>query len=246
MGIVYFFVRTINDRNFDSDPRIKIFSLKFPKRAISIDSSRSNSKCLGILSTFGSKTLSVLFLHRKPERFIIWTQIDSHCRFSPKILTSFFFRVSAIEFLLLLEYANKNYVFSSIQWNLEGPKLPESVVGLDMLRYSNSNLLTLPASFFRQMSNENFLLEVGCSFLNIRELVLYIKIGIPIDQIRKSAISFEISRYSNNLSFSKTTRLKFLAKSELTFLYFQMLIKWNNHWFCSFLWKSKSWTCENF
>ena len=35
-----------------------------------------------------------------------------------------------------------------MQWDPEGPEMSQSAVSLDMLRYSNSNLLALPASFF--------------------------------------------------------------------------------------------------
>ena len=37
-----------------------------------------------------------------------------------------------------------------MQWNTEGPEMPEGAVSLAMLRYSNSYLLALPASFFIQ------------------------------------------------------------------------------------------------
>ena len=35
-------------------------------------------------------------------------------------------------------------------WNCEGTEVPKSPVSLDMLRYSNSYLLTLPVLFVRQ------------------------------------------------------------------------------------------------
>jgi len=40
-----------------------------------------------------------------------------------------------------------------MQWNLDGVEMPDDAVSLDMLRYSNSYLLALPASFFRQNVN---------------------------------------------------------------------------------------------
>ena len=40
-----------------------------------------------------------------------------------------------------------------MQWISEGPEIPESVGGLDMFCYSNSCVLALPASFFRQNTN---------------------------------------------------------------------------------------------
>ena len=76
------------------------------------------------------------------------------------------------------------------------------------------------------MSIDSFLLETDYPFLNIKEIVFYITIGILIDQSWQSAISFQISRYSN-LSFSKTAHLKFLSKTELMVISFQMFIRWN-------------------
>ena len=40
-----------------------------------------------------------------------------------------------------------------MQWNVEGPEMPESAGSLDMLRYSIPSVLDLPASFFRQSVN---------------------------------------------------------------------------------------------
>ena len=57
--------------------------------------------------------------------------------------------------------------------------------------------------------------------MNMKEIVLYVRVGILIDQNWQSAIGFEVSRYSN-LSFSKTTILKFLSRSGLMVIYFQL------------------------
>ena len=40
-----------------------------------------------------------------------------------------------------------------MQWNSEGREMPEIAVSLDVLLYSNSYLLALPDSFFRQNVN---------------------------------------------------------------------------------------------
>ena len=96
--------------------------------------------------------------------------------------------------------------------------------------------LALPASFCVKMSIDSFSIEADYSFLNIKEFVLYIRIGILIDRNRPSAIFVQISWYSN-LSSSKTTHLKFLLRPELTVIYFQMFIRWNNQWVCPLHWK---------
>ena len=63
---------------------------------------------------------------------------------------------------------------------------------------------------------DRFLFEADYSFLSIKKFVVfYIRFGIPVDQNWESAISSEKYRYSN-LSFSKTTHLKLLPRSELT------------------------------
>ena len=114
-----------------------------------------------------------------------------------------------------------------MQWNPDGPEMPESAVSLDILRYSNSSLLALLLHFSVKMSIDRFSLEADYSFLNIKDFVLYIGIRILIDQNWQSDISIEISRYSN-LSFSKTTHLKILSRAELMVICFQMFIRWNN------------------
>ena len=62
-----------------------------------------------------------------------------------------------------------------------------------------------------------------------------IRIGIRINRKWEKAFSIEMSRYSN-LSFSKTTHLKFLSRSELRTIYFQMSGRWNIKWFCLLHW----------
>ena len=95
--------------------------------------------------------------------------------------------------------------------------MPENALSLEMLRYSNSSLS--PACFiFAKMSIDLFLLEANYSFLNIKEIDVYIRIGFLIDEVWQSGISIEMSRYSS-LFFSKTAQLKFLSSSDMTVVY---------------------------
>ena len=75
-----------------------------------------------------------------------------------------------------------------MHWISEGLELSESAesaVSLDKFLYSNSNLLSLPAS---ELSYDSFLSEVEC--LNVNTFVFYNRIGIPFGQNWRSTISF--------------------------------------------------------
>ena len=118
---------------------------------------------------------------------------------------------------------------------VEKPEIPENAVSFDILRYSNSFLLALPASFFLSKCQLIAFYLRRTFFPIIMEFVLYIRIGILVDQKWQSAIRIEILRYSH-LSFSKTTHLKFLSWSKLTVIYFQIFIRWNIQCICPSLW----------
>ena len=121
-----------------------------------------------------------------------------------------------------MEYAIKNQGFSSILWNSEEIERSESAASLDMLGYSNSCFNQLYVFHFPvEKSIDSFLLAAEYSFLNIKENVFYVRIGLPIDETWQSVDSIEISR-SSNLS-SKITQLKFLSsRFELSVIYFQV------------------------
>ena len=110
----------------------------------------------------------------------------------------FLFKVSAKKFLLLLWDAIETQHFLCMQWNAGRTKMPENVLSLDMLRFSKSLHCFWPylLHISVNMSTDSFLLEADLLFLNIKEFVFCIGIGILIDQIRQSAIGFELSRYS--------------------------------------------------
>ena len=71
------------------------------------------------------------------------------------------------------------------------------------------------------MSIDSVLLEADFLFMNIKEFVFYIIIGL--ERMWQNAISFYISRHSN-LSFSKIAQLKFPSRSDLIVILFQMFI----------------------
>ena len=120
-------------------------------------------------------------------------------------------------------------------WSSEGPVMPEIACSDDMLRYSNSYLLALPAPFFRQSVIWWLFFEPNLLFLNIEKFVLHIGNGILIDQNCKNAICIDIFRYSN-VFFSETTHLKLPARCELAVIHFQTFRGWNNQWFCPLYW----------
>ena len=133
---------------------------------------------------------------------------------------SLFFEVSSWSFLFLLEHSQK---YQKVLLIVTCFVVQTYVFQPNLLHFSV------------KMSIESFLLETDYSFLNIKEIVFYIRLGIPIDQIWQSVISIEISRFSNQ-SFSKTKYLKFLSRCKFTLMYFQMFIGWKIQWFCPLLW----------
>ena len=83
-----------------------------------------------------------------------------------------------------------------MQWNPEGPKMPESAFSPEMLLYSNSFSPT--AHFSGKVSIDSFLLESDYSLPNINKIALLIRIGNQIDQNWQKA--FGIENLDSNLS----------------------------------------------
>ena len=122
-----------------------------------------------------------------------------------------------------------------MHWKCEWPEEPEFSVSLDMLLYSNSYLLALTASVFRENVNWEFFYWGGLFVPEYPSICLLHQNWNPAWSKLAKCSYFEVSRYSN-LSFSKTTFLNFMLRSQMTVIYFQVLIIWNDQWFCPLAW----------
>jgi len=69
-----------------------------------------------------------------------------------------------------------------VQWNPDEPDMPENANGFDMPSYSNSFLRLRLLGFSINLSISTLLLEADLSLLNIMKIMLYVEIGVLIEQ----------------------------------------------------------------
>ena len=126
---------------------------------------------------------------------------------------------------------------------LEGLEMAESAVSLDIFHFSSSNIFSTTCFIFPS----NFQMIV----LDLRQTCCFWKSNIGLaDQIEKligqicqSTFSFEICRFSH-LSFSNTTHLKFLSRSEFRVRNAKILSDGSFTNSVPYLGLLTGWTCE--
>ena len=160
-------------------------------------------------------------------------------------------------FSLKVSYSSISLIFLSIEccfyfcWTLRSKTIIfRSCSGIPMDYRSQIVLVVSTCSFIQthvfypyllhfsgKKSIESFFAWGGLFLSEYQNFFLFcLRIAILIDhQNWRSAISIEISCFFN-LFLSKTTLLKFLSRYELTIIFFQMFIRWNNYWFCPYHW----------